>query len=157
MRKRVALLLSALMLGFCFAGCATVEQNNIYNDDVKIANDDSYSTFSYASSLHNNDTRMQLDVGSMGGSVTLWQYDGEANEFELDCSMEVSSGKAKLVVVAPDGTVNTLLEPSGTGEETVRNTLATGDGEYRIKLVAADKASLSASIACSGGQWGPPS
>lgn len=140
--KRVFLsLLLALCLTLC--ACGTSTQAAAYTDDSIIARKGDWYTMNDWQHGLSDDT---LHAGMKGstGTLTVWSMDAGADTpVHADCTLTVTSGRAKLVHIAPDGTVTTLLEvspDSPVATSTLRFTAL--PGENRVKLVMAQHTSL---------------
>lgn len=60
---------------------------------------------------NNNSGRIIGSAEKLEGMDTIWEFDAdEAEEVNISYSLTVTSGKAKLVYVSPDGIVSTLAE-----------------------------------------------
>lgn len=130
-------------LTLVLTGCSSGKISSIYNDDKEIA--------SVNNSYNLNDSEQQIDNQKFTGTVefegmdTIWKFDSE-NDVEIDMTylLKISQGKAKLVLISPDGTLTTLIETNKDSEveDYAVNTLFIKEGVNKIKLVAADKANI---------------
>lgn len=145
-RKAVLLAVCLIALAFSLSGCAAfvsataTYMNGIYDDDEKIAAD--YSSYSY-NNLKQTLKDSTLDVsGQMTGMDTVWTFTPqEDTEISYTCTLTTQSGRAKLVLVAPDDTVQTLLEVDEDSAEPEDNTytLPLQAGKNVVKLVCSEK------------------
>lgn len=147
-RDRKAVLLAVCLIAFAFSlsGCAAfvsataASMNGIYDDDEKITAD--YSSYSY-NNLKQTLKNSTLDVsGQMTGMDTVCTFTPqEDTEISYTCTLTAQSGRAKLVLVAPDDTVQTLLEVDEDSAEPEDNTytLPLQAGKNVIKLVCSEK------------------
>lgn len=81
----------------------------------------------------------------MEGMDTVWKYEAsEDTEVTFEWKLNVSSGKAKFVLIDPDGNLSTLVEckAESGGEQDGTETFEMKKGENRVKLVGAEKTSL---------------
>ena len=140
--KRVLLpLLLALCLALC--GCGASPQTAAYTDESIIARTgDVYSMNDWRHKL-SGDT-LHCAMKGAAGTLTVWSMEAEADTaVSVDCSLAVTVGRAKLVDIAPDGTVTTLLEVSPDSPVATSTLHFTAlPGENRVKLVMAESTSL---------------
>ena len=91
----------------------------------------------------------------MEGMGTVWRFDAEEEtEVTITYMLDVSSGKAKLVLISPDDEVTTLVEyteETSDGEEHIE-TFTVSAGENRIKLVAGRGTEIDYQIAADQGK-----
>ncbi len=149
--KRPLLVLA--LLG-CLALCAcTSPQARAYRDDDVIAQaEDVYNIHTWRSSVA-EDT-LDCAMNSAVGTLTVWRMDAaDTASVRVACELTVRSGKAKLVHIAPDGTVATLLEvsPDAPVNASVL-TFPALPGENRVKLVMAEGTSLDMTLHFDAGQ-----
>lgn len=152
-RQAVLLAVCLIALAFSLSGCASfvsataAYMNDIYDDDEKIAAD--YSSYSY-NNLKQTLKNSSLDVsGQMTGMDTVWTFTPqEDTEISYTCTLTAQSGRAKLVLVAPDDTVQTLLEVDEDSAEPEDNTytLPLQAGKNAVKLVCSEKANFHLTI-----------
>lgn len=128
----------------------------------------SFNKMNYRKSTHDGITT--VTCGKMQGMEIIWEYKADEDTTrQLNYSLDVTSGKAKLVLIQPDGTVTTLAESDSTAHEssptsesgTADNpdeTTATAEsiteldlkkGKNRIKIVCGKGTSFSLSFAVS--------
>ena len=140
--KRVLL---PLLLALCLmlTGCGGSTQAAAYTDDAIIARKGDWYTMN--DWQHNlSDNTLKCSMKGSTGTLTVWSLEAKADtHVSIDCTLTVTSGRAKLAHIAPDGTVTTLLEvsPDSTvSTSTLRFTALPGDN--RVKLVMAESTSL---------------
>lgn len=156
MKKLLAFGLCFTMLVFCLLGCSATQHDDIYSDDERIAIANSCVTLTSIGSKIEEHS-YQYSAQSLSGAITLWHYQAESDApVTLSCSISVSNaGKAKLVLVAPDKTVVTLVEASGQGEDSLEDyTFEPMDGIYKVKVVGAGQPKIAAQFDFSHGIWG---
>lgn len=76
---------------------------------------------------------------------TIWTYESEDDiEIEMTYLLKLKKGKAKLVLISPDGTLTNTIEVNKDSvlEDYAVNKLSIKKGINRIKLVAADYAKI---------------
>ncbi len=129
----VGVLLAASLL----AGCANLTA--IYEDDQRITADaDSFHMVRAFSKIVNDN--FKASVGKMEGMDTIWIYEaGEAEDLDITYTIQVSSGKLKLVWIGPEGEASVIVECEGNSAmESVQDTLHVESGRNRVKIVAAE-------------------
>ena len=123
MKNRMRSCLAALAAGIMITGCAFTMNpgKRFYDNEKGIAG----QTNSY--NLTNNTVSGSAE--KMEGMDTIWNYTSpDDTEVTLSWKLSVSSGKAKLVLIDPDGNLSTLVEceASAGGEQN-------GSGTFEIK------------------------
>lgn len=144
MKKGWKIIIIASLTIMLVSGCALNTGVRVYNNEKALAADySSYNLINFSSSQSGNTVSGSAE--KLEGMDTIWKYDAdELTEVNISFSLTVTSGKAKLVYVDPDGTVSTLLECS-TGEnagQSESETLKVKEGENRIRLVGAEGTGL---------------
>ncbi len=143
MKKFLCIIVAFVTL---LSGCSissVISMNNIYDNDEQIASENnSYNMFSQEQEVDGSVCKGTVELEGMD---TLWSYEStEDIELEISVSLNVTAGKAKLVFIAPDGTLTEIFET--TTEEDINEatlfTLPIEKGTNRIKLVAADEANI---------------
>ena len=117
--------------------------DRVYNDDSKIANDS--DTFGLDESDETIEEGVYKGKLKFSGSITIWTYESNEDfELQVPYTLSVKSGKAKIVLISPDNTVNTLVE--NTNKSSVEGeailTVPIKKGVNRIKLVGYKKADI---------------
>lgn len=125
-------------------GCAMNTGARVYNDEKALAGD--YSSYNLTNFSGNQSENTVSDSAEkLEGMDTIWELDAEEpEEVNISYSLTVTSGKAKLVYVDPEGTVSTLLECSA-GEDAGQSAseiIEVREGENRIRLVGAEGTGL---------------
>ena len=129
-----------MVLCLCFVGCNNEFAETEYENAEKIA--DSGDRYSKEMSVFNHvNGEYTLTVSKFNGRETLWtkSYKEEC-EVTLEVSLALSEGKAKLVHIAADDNVTTLVEctPETCSEESATVPVAMQKGENRLKIVGYD-------------------
>lgn len=139
---------SAFVLGGC--GIDANPMLAAYDNDELIAStSNSYNLIGFTQVIDG-----QSYVGSVEkieGMDTVWTYDADNDtSVSIEYLLSVESGKAKLVLISPDGTLSTIVEVTSEAgmDEAVSESLSVVKGKNRIKLVAGEntKADLELSI-----------
>lgn len=146
MKNRMRSCLVALAAGMMITGCAFTMNpgKRFYDNEKEIAGQtNSYNLTNYSGSQDENTVSGSAE--KMEGMDTIWNYTAsDDTEVILSWKLSVSSGKAKLVLIDPDGNLSTLVEceASSDGEQEGSGTFEIKQGENRVKLVGAEKTSL---------------
>lgn len=113
----------------------------VYDNETQIASQsNSYNKINYKQSETGNTITVVCET--FEGMDTLWSYYADGTEnFDFAYDLKAESGKAKLVLIRPDKTLETLVEV--TGETQGREaegamTLELEEGSNRIKLVGGE-------------------
>lgn len=138
--KRGLVLLLACLAALMLSGCAE-DRSAIYDDDARIARQaDSHA--SNMSAYSQNGGELSMTARAFIGAKTLWRYTApEDGEVAVDYVFEArEGGRAKLVLIGPDGAVSVLAESTGEAEvEEIRTvSVPVQKGSNRIKLVGDD-------------------
>lgn len=145
---------AAMMVSLLTTGCIMNSGDRVYDSEKELAgNYSSYNLTQSASSVSDNSlTGAALKMEGMG---TVWRFDAEEEtEVTITYMLDVSSGKAKLVLISPDDEVTTLVEyteETSDGEEHIE-TFTVSAGENRIKLVAGRGTEIDYQIAADQGE-----
>lgn len=116
-KKILWVIMILLVLGL--SGCRTNPMLAVYNDDSKIASDsNSYNLINDEQSIENQNYEGSIE--KFEGMDTIWTYDA-MEDITLDMAYQVSvhTGKMKLVLIAPDDTLTTIVEV--TPKTTMKN------------------------------------
>ncbi|MGN0778568.1 MAG: hypothetical protein ACI4MJ_05425 [Aristaeellaceae bacterium] len=150
MKRILVSLLLVLCLTLC--SCSAPQHAGIYQDNAAIARQgDSYTMTSYQHQAQSN--ALQCTIKASTGMLTLWSMQADADTpVNVDCTLTVQAGRAKLVHIAPDGTVNTLLEVSPDAPVSTSTLHFTAlSGNNRVKLVLAKDTTLDMSLTFDAG------
>lgn len=148
--KRI-MLLGVIVSSIIISGCGLNYMSYLYSNNKKISSDNSFSA---------NNTKQTLDehgyVGKLEfeGVDTIWSYNTETDtEVEISYLLSVTKGKAKLVLIKPDGEVEIIFESKDNNKQSKTNStkLSLTKGENKIKLVAKDNANIELKIDASKG------
>ena len=107
---------------------------------------------------NNNSGRIIGSAEKLEGMDTIWEFDAdEAEEVNISYSLTVTSGKAKLVYVSPDGIVSTLAEciAGEESEKSASDSIEAKAGENRIRLVGAEGTTLEYEFTADAGEVEP--
>lgn len=137
--KWFALVLAAVCTAACIlAGCGTNPMLAIYNNDAKIASNTNTYSLTNVEQVH-SDLHFTASIGKMEGMDTVWVFDAEEDTaVDITYQLNVSSGKAKLVLINPEKEVSVIVECDSKMEEPVQETLDIRKGNNRIKIVAGE-------------------
>lgn len=137
--KWFALVLAAVSTAACIlAGCGTNPMLAIYDNDAKIASNTNTYSLTNVEQVH-SDLHFTASVGKMEGMDTVWVFDAEEDTaVDITYQLNVSSGKAKLVLIDPEKEVSVIVECDSKMEEPVQETLDIRKGNNRIKIVAGE-------------------
>ena len=142
--KKVWKIIAAGLSIMLLPGCALNTGARVYDDEKALAADyNSYNLINFSGSQSENTVSGSAE--RLEGVDTIWEFDAqEQAEVNIFCHLTVTSGKAKLVYVDPDGTVSTLLECSAgeDGGMSASETIEVKEGENRIRLVGAEDTGL---------------
>lgn len=143
-KKRYGILLVALCMAV-LSGCGNPA--SVYNNEEELASDvDSYHI---VSGVRNQlDNGAEGSFGKMEGMVTARKFAAEEDTAaRMEYEFSLTRGKAKLILVTPDGAVTTLVEleedDSGEVKESGVLELALKKGENKIRAVGGKDASYS--------------
>ncbi|MGN0485155.1 MAG: hypothetical protein ACI4HI_16555 [Lachnospiraceae bacterium] len=131
-----------LMVSLCLllTGCNTEYAKEEYDSNESIASTGDH--YSKASSVFNlTDNEYSLTVSNFDGRETLWTNTLEDDQdTEIDFSLCLSKGQAKVVHVDENGNVTTIMECShkSSVEDVVTETVSLKAGVNRLKLVGYD-------------------
>lgn len=147
MKKKLGLIFLCVML--FLTGCSALNAASVYDDEGKIASQtNTYSKVNYKASERENTFALTCEV--FEGMDTIWTYKAEDDvEMCMLYTLKVESGKAKLVLILPDGSLETIVEVTSESEdaEAVETTLQLKEGVNRIKLVGDEDTSVELEMA----------
>lgn len=137
MKKKIRILSILLIVILSISGCILNLGKKIYDNEKILVKD--YDSFNLVQSKqHIEDGTLCGSADIMEGMGTIWKFTATDNtDVSISYHIEVSSGKAKLVLISPDDTVTTLTEvtPDSVAEGKTKDTFQVGKGKNRIKLV----------------------
>ena len=125
---------------FALAGCSYKNKNytdNHSTDDHSIANNDSFSCQNSNFNVSDDGKSFFAEIGNLDGHFELAKTDVQNDcDVEIYFSGNIKSGKAKLVLVKPDASVEILKEMStdenNSYEENLRVSCDTGINKIKI-------------------------
>lgn len=147
MRKLLVIVFAMIVL---VTGCSI---NDLYNNTKALQKD---------SNTYNLDEESQRVEGQLyegyitfEGISTIWRYEvEETTDIDFNISMESNSGRAKIILLKPDGEIEVLIEhdvDSMTSNEVF--SLKLEPGLNRIRVVAANKAEIKLVTTCEYGEF----
>lgn len=156
MKKKLFVIIAviAIIYAAIFATVALITiflPATVYDNQKLLAGGDSSNRMNYRLSIHDETTTVKCD--KMTGSDTLWKYNADNDKnLQMEYTFQVTSGKAKLILVNPDDTIITLAEQAGAdgselsapAESIVELDLK--KGVNRIKIVCEKGATFSLSF-----------
>lgn len=137
--KKVSFILVVLLCVF-LTGCNNEFAKEDYNSDAAIANTSDH--YAKESSVFNQyGEKYVLMVSKFDGRETLWSDTFRTDrDMDIEFSLRLSNGQAKVVHVDEDGNVTTILEcmPETSTDGSVTETVSMKQGENRLKIVGYD-------------------
>jgi hypothetical protein len=144
MKKKKSICLTAVVTAVLISGCVMNTGARVYDSDRAIASSsNSYNLTDYTGNQNGNTVSGSAE--KLEGMDTVWSYEAEEEkEVTLSWKLNVSSGKAKFVLINPDGELTTLVEcfAGEDSEQSSSGTFEIKQGENRVKLVGAENTSL---------------
>lgn len=144
MKKKKSICLTAVVTAVLISGCVMNTGARVYDSDRAIASSsNSYNLTDYTGNQNGNTVSGSAE--KLEGMDTVWSYEAEEEkEVTLSWKLNVSSGKAKFVLINPDGELTTLAEcfAGEDSEQSSSGTFEIKQGENRVKLVGAENTSL---------------
>lgn len=144
-----------IVLAMLLGGCSKNHMTSIYNDNEKISS----NTNSFNIDVEKQNIEGQEFNGvikKIEGMDTIWTYESDKDiEVDMTYLLNVTSGKLKLVLIAPDSSVTNLIEATKDSDvlDYVTNTLQIKRGINRIKIVADENTSLKFNISIPSGEF----
>lgn len=151
---RIKRLLCAELITVCLiAGCASNPMVAVYDNDIKIASStNTYNLINYDQTTENG--HFTANVEKMEGMDTLWVFDAEEDVFlDITYTLNVYSGKVKLVLINPTGDVSIIAECDTEMAEPFQSTLNVESGNNRIKIVAGENTKFDIDISIPEGEF----
>ena len=85
---------------------------------------------------------------------TIWVFDAEEDKsLDITYTINVSSGKMKLVLINPKGDVSIIAECDTEMSEPIQSTLNVESGNNRIKIVAGENTKFDIEISIPEGEF----
>ena len=138
MKKKLFIVIATLCL--FLVGCSNEFAKEEYNSAESIAKTgDRYAK--KISVFNPIDGGYSLTVSEFDGRETLWSKNvKEEQNIEMEFSLTLSEGQAKVVIVNEEGNVTTLIEcsPETVTDGLVSKTVELSKGENNIKIVGYD-------------------
>ena len=148
MKKVLAVI---FIMTLVLTGCS---MGSIYSNEEKIAGDtNSYNLDVIEQKIDGHKFTGNIEFEGMD---TIWKYQAEEDSLiDITYLIKLTSGKAKLVLISPDGDVVEIVENTDKSDLTEASTtpLSLKKGENRIKLVAKDNAKISFEIGIEVGDF----
>lgn len=152
MRKLIAF--CTLFVLLC-SGCSNKKGNSIYHDTTQL------TSLTNAYSIDEQQQKQDCKDGSLFCSVvfdgmdTLWDFNAEK-----DCTvdayfrLEVTKGKAKLILITADGNIKTIVEKTEKSRQSdlTKMNLELLEGYNRIKLVAEENSQINLELQMEQGE-----
>lgn len=127
--------------------------NSLYSDESKISsNNNSYSLNDIKQTVSKQEYTGQIEFSGMD---TIWRFNAESeSEVKISYSLSVTNGIAKLILINPNGELETIVESNEIveGDDLVSTTLVLKKGQNRIKLVGKDNAQIDLQFKVSDGE-----
>lgn len=145
MKKKMFIILGSIVVFYIviFAAVLSVTfvlPSQVYNNEQLLAKE--LNTASKKNYKKNKqDEMITITCEKMTGMDTLWKYNTlEDITIQMNYSLQVTSGKAKLILVQPDNTLITLAEESAMDNQQINTMeqkceLDLKKGKNRIKIV----------------------
>ena len=150
---KIKKLFAAGLIAVCLmTGCAN-PMVAIYDNDIKIASStNSYNLSNYEQTAE--DGHFTASVEKMEGMDTIWVFDAEEDtSLDIAYTLNVSSGKMKLVLINPTGDVSIIAECDTEMTEPVQSALNVESGNNRIKIVAGKNTKFDIEITIPEGEF----
>ncbi len=146
---QICLIVSLLVISLSsFVGCNNEFARQEYSNNEKIAGNADRSA-KIGCIFTELDNKLILKADGFDGRETLWNRTfSEEKEYNLEISLTLTQGKAKIVLVDKSGMVITLIERTAEDTNTANfsDSLTLPKGYNRIKLVGYDCKNLNLSI-----------
>lgn len=145
---------SVALIAICLmTGCVSKPTVAVYDNDKKIASDsNTFNLINYEQTLE--DRHFTASAEKMEGMDTIWSFNAsEDTTIDITYSLNVFSGKMKLVLINPKGEVLIVTECDSEMTEPVQDTLNIESGNNRIKIVADENTKFDMDISISEGEF----
>lgn len=147
-------ILLCLLLVLLLSGCSNNSMNLVYTNDKEIANDS--NSYNLTDDKQNIDGQVYTGEFEFEGMDTLWTYETDQDcKIDISYLLSLSRGKAKLVLITPDGAVTNIVENTNNSKKDKLTTISLSllKGENRIKLIAANKAQIELEVQIDQGDF----
>jgi len=144
----------AILIAVCLiTGCATNPMVTVYDNDQKIASETNTYNLDKVDQT-TEDGHFTASVEKMEGMDTIWSWDAEEDTtLDITYTLNVFSGKAKLVLINSKGEVSMIAECDTEMTEPIQSTLNVEKGNNRIKIVANENTKFDVEISISEGDF----
>lgn len=141
--KKLALLLCVLTISLVgMTGCGKISYDS---QEFLTSGVDSYSYY-YCIDTGSTNSTLNREFSRFHGKDTIWKLDAaQAAQVSIDISATVTDGRFKILLIAPDKSITTLLEGEGTAqveaelkEGTSRMILVGEESEGSCKITVGD-------------------
>lgn len=151
--KTQKLLVSALAAICLLTGCASNPMAAVYDNNAKIASHtNSYNLTNFEQAAENG--RFTASAEKMEGMDTIWVFDAKEDAaLDISYTLNVSSGRLKLVLINPKGRVSTIAECDTETAAPIQSTLHVESGNNRIKLVAGENTKFDIDLSIPEGEF----
>jgi len=144
---------TALITVCLITGCAANPMAAVYDNDQKIASETNTYNLDEVDQTA-EDGHFTASVEKMEGMDTIWAFDAEENtSLDITYTLNVFSGKAKLVLINSKGGISIIAECDAEMTEPVQSTLNIEKGNNRIKIVADENTKFDVDISISEGDF----
>lgn len=145
-----AVILSAALL---LSGCGGEDMAALYDNNDKIAAETNSFNLSGIKQVALKE-HYSANIGKMEGMDTVWIYNAEEDErVDFTYLLKVYSGKAKLVLISPEGEILTIAECDEEMEEAVSTGFYVSKGKNRIKIVTGSETEFDVDLSASAGKF----
>lgn len=147
-------LFGAVLIAVCLVtGCASNPMTAVYDNDEKIAsNTNSYNLNNFRSTSENG--HFTASAEKMEGMYTIWTFEADEDiDLDMVYTLNVYSGKAKIVLINPKEEVQVIAECDSEMAEPAQSTLNISNGNNRIKIVAGEGTKFDIDLSISDGEF----
>lgn len=140
---------------YLFIDVGNSRMNRVYNHEKMMAHENDYCGINEGRIIV-NEGKYSADL-KFSGSLTVWSYESSKDEeLVIPYTLDLISGKAKLVLISPDNSVVNLIENTEEevdcgGETTIKISLKRGIN--RIKLIGYRKSEVQLYLWCDKGEF----
>jgi len=153
MMKNIKVFGAALAALCLITGCSANPMAAVYDNSQKIASETNTYNLDQASQT-TEDGHFTASVEKMEGMDTIWVLDAEKDTaLDITYTLNVFSGKMKLVLINSKGEISTIAECDAEMTEPVQSTLNVEKGNNRIKIVAEENTKFDIDISIPEGSF----
>ena len=151
---KIRKIFGATLITVCLiTGCAANPMVAVYDNDQRIASDTNTYNLDKVDQT-TEDGHFTASVEKMEGMDTIGVFDAEEDtSLDITYTLNVSSGKMKLVLINPKGDVSVIDECDTEMSEPVQSTLNVESGNNRIKIVAGENTKFDIEISIQEGEF----